>query len=165
MKLLVIRHAIAVPSGTPGVPDDERPLTPKGKRRFRRAARGLARIAPRPDVLLSSPLPRALETAGIAAQAWGRVRPRSEPALAGASVPRILEVLAAEPADATVVVVGHEPTLSALLARLLGTPHDERLTFRKGGAALVDLDASPGDAGGRLVWYLRPRILRILGRE
>lgn len=164
MKLLIIRHAIAVPSGTPGVPDDERPLTQKGKRRFRRAARGLARIAPRPDVLLASPLPRALETAEIAAKAWGRVRPRSEPALAGPSVPRIVDVLAGQPAEATVAVVGHEPTLSALLARLLGTPHDERLTFRKGGAALVDLAGSPGDGGGRLVWYLRPRILRVLGR-
>ena len=63
MKLLLIRHATAVPSGTPGIPDDERPLTAKGKKKFRLAARGLARIVRRPDALLTSPLPRALETA------------------------------------------------------------------------------------------------------
>jgi phosphohistidine phosphatase len=160
----LIRHAIAVPSGTPGVADDERPLTPKGRRRFRRAARGLARITRRPAVLLSSPLPRALETAGIAARAWGRIRPRPEPVLARGSVPQILETLAAQPADATIALVGHEPTLSRLLARLVGSPHAERLTFRKGGAALVDLAAAPAD-GGRLIWHLRPRILRLIGRD
>ena len=62
MRLLIIRHAIAVPRGTPGIPDDERPLTPAGRKRFQTAARGLARVARRPDVLLTSPLPRALAT-------------------------------------------------------------------------------------------------------
>jgi phosphohistidine phosphatase len=164
VTLVMIRHAIAVPSGTPGIADDDRPLTQKGRRRFRQAARGLARITPRPAILLSSPLPRALETAGIAAKAWGRIRPRQEPALARGSVPRIVDVLAALPADVTVALVGHEPTLSMLLARLVGTPHAERLTFRKGGAALVELEGAPA-SGGRLVWYLRPRILRLIGRD
>jgi phosphohistidine phosphatase len=82
MKLTIIRHAIAVPSGTEGVADDERPLTDKGRRRFGEIARGLAEICESPDVLLTSPLPRALETAQIAARAWGDVTPTSEPPLA-----------------------------------------------------------------------------------
>ena len=49
MQVLIIRHAIAVPRGTPDIPDDERPLTRAGEKRFRSAARGLARIADRPD--------------------------------------------------------------------------------------------------------------------
>ena len=53
MKLLLIRHAAAVPRGTPGVLDAERPLTPQGKAKFRVAARGLARVTRRPDVLLT----------------------------------------------------------------------------------------------------------------
>jgi phosphohistidine phosphatase len=57
MKLLLIRHATAVPRGTPGVPDDERPLTPDGKAKFRMAARGLARVTRRPDVLLRARFP------------------------------------------------------------------------------------------------------------
>ena len=59
MRLLLIRHAIAVPRGTPDVPDDERPLTKRGVTRFRSAARGLAEAVARPDVLLTSPLLRA----------------------------------------------------------------------------------------------------------
>jgi phosphohistidine phosphatase SixA len=58
--------------------------------------------------------------------------------------------------------VGHEPHLSDLLARLLGGAAPERLTFRKGGVALVELPGALAE-GGRLVWYLRPRILRQLG--
>ena len=161
MKLLVIRHAIAVPHGTPGIDDDARPLTGKGRRKFREAAGGLARIAERPDLLLTSPLPRAVETAEIAARAWGRITPTVEEALASGRVDLMLAALSAHPSDATIAMVGHEPSLSALLAHLLASTDPERLVFRKGGAALVDLPGEPRD-GGRLVWSVRPRLLRAL---
>ena len=164
MKLLLVRHAAAVPTGTPGVPDDERPLTPKGRAKFRAAAAGLARIANRPDALLTSPLPRARATAEIAARAFKRIEPAIEPALARGSVDGILAALGAHPPDATVAIVGHEPTLSALLARLLGATGGEPLAFKKGGAALVDLPAGPSGVG-RLIWFLKPRLLRALAGE
>ena len=164
MKLLLVRHAAAVPSGTPGVPDDERPLTPKGRAKFRVAAAGLARIVDRPDALLTSPLPRARETAEIAARAFKRIEPTIEPALAHGSADGIVVALDAQPAGATVVIVGHEPTLSALLARLLGAARGEPLAFKKGGAALVDLPDGPSGSG-RLIWFLKPRLLRTLAGE
>lgn len=162
MRLLIIRHAAAVPSGTPGIADDDRPLTPRGRARFRLAAQGLARIIDRPDVLLTSPLPRARATAEIAARAFGRLEATIEPALAHGTVAAIVAALARQPADATVAIVGHEPRLGALLARLLQASEGERFAFKKGGAALVDLPAGP-DGGGRLVWFVKPRILRTLG--
>jgi len=61
-------------------------------------------------------------------------------------------------------VVGHEPQVSALLARLVGSDNAERLTFRKGGAALVEVEGSLAE-GGTLLWYLTPRLLRELGGE
>ena len=164
MKLLLVRHAAAVPSGTPGVPDDERPLTSEGVAKFRVAAKGLARIARRPDVLLTSPLPRARATAEIAAQAFKRIVPTVEPALAHGSVDDILTALGKRPDGATVALVGHEPTMSMILARLLGAADGERLAFKKGGAALVDLPDGPS-AGGRLVWFLQPKVLRALAGE
>jgi phosphohistidine phosphatase len=164
MRLLIIRHAIAVPRGTPGIPDDERPLTPRGHRRFRKAARGLSRTVGRPDVLLTSPLIRALATAEIAARAWGRIKPTVEPALAQGNPARVLAALAARPADATIAVVGHEPYLSGLLATLLGGAEADRLTFRKGGAALLELPGPPAE-GGRLLWFLPPKLLRRLARR
>ena len=164
MKLLIIRHAAAVPRGTRGIPDDERPLTPRGKTKFRAAAKGLARVADRPDVLLTSPLPRAKATAEIAALAFKRVEPRIEPALARESIEGIVAALRKLPSAANVAIVGHEPVLSELLAHLLGASRPERLPFKKGGAALVELLDGPG-AGGRLIWLLKPRILRALGDD
>jgi len=163
VKLLLVRHAAAVPSGTPGIADDDRPLTPKGRAKFEKAARGLARVAPRPDVLLTSPLPRARATAEIAADAFGRVEPTVEPALAEGGVAGILSAIARHAKAETVGAVGHEPTLSAVLAKLLGAHGSAGLEFKKGGAALVDLPRGPmGEA--RLVWFLRPRILRDLAK-
>jgi phosphohistidine phosphatase len=161
MKLLLVRHAAAVPRGTPGVPDDERPLTSDGKAEFRVAARGLVRITDRPDVLLTSPLPRARVTAEIVARAFERIEPRIEPGVAHDSVDGILAALKTHPPGGTVAVVGHEPALSRLIARLLGVSVHDGLAFEKGGAALVDLPDGPL-ASGRLIWFLEPRILRML---
>ena len=163
MRLIIIRHAIAVPRGTPDIPDDERPLTRRGERRFREAARGLARIAARPDVLLTSPLPRALRTAEIAAAAWGKVKPRKADALAGGSFTEIAAIVDKLPREATVAVVGHEPDVSELLAAVLGSKDAAAFTFKKGGAAAVEVPGPLGQ-GGALVWAMPPRLLRRLGK-
>jgi phosphohistidine phosphatase len=164
MRLLLVRHAEAVPRGTPGILDDARPLTPSGERSFREAARGLARLVARPDALLTSPLPRARRTAEICAEAWGRIEPRDVRALAGGSVPEVLPSLRSFPAGATVALVGHEPHLSHLLATLIRSPDADRLTFRKGGAAHLDI-ADSVDEGGSLLWFLPPGILGRLAGE
>ena len=162
MRLLFIRHAAAVPRGTPGMTDGERPLTVDGEAEFRSAAGGLAWIVDPPEVLLSSPLVRARATAEIAARAFGRLEPRIEPALAHGTPESVLTALAAHQATATAIgVVGHEPLLSAVLARLLGAGDSNRVEFEKGGAALVDMPDGVL-AAGRLVWFLEPRILRTL---
>ena len=161
MKALLIRHAAAIPRGTPGVLDDERPLTSSGAAKFRTAARGLARVAARPDVLLTSPLPRAHATAEIAAHAFKDIEPTIEPALARQSAGEILAALKTHARDATVALVGHEPMLGTLLAQMLGATQAEQLTFKKGGAALVDLPNGPS-APGRLIWFLDPHVLRTL---
>lgn len=161
MQLLIIRHAIAVDRGTPGIPDEERPLTPEGALKFREAAKSLARLVDRPDALLTSPWLRAKQTAAIAGGAWGQLEPKETAALASGSFEELAAVLDRYPDDATVAVVGHEPWVSALLARLLGTRHDDRLTFKKGGAALVDVPGRLAE-GGSLAWFLPPKVLRRL---
>jgi phosphohistidine phosphatase len=161
MQLIIIRHAIAVPRGTPGTPDEDRALTPEGEQKFREAAKGLASLAGRPDAILTSPWLRARQTAALAASAWGRLEPKETVALAGGSFDEQAAVLDHYPDDATVAVVGHEPWVSELLARLLGSRHDDRLEFKKGGAALVDVPGRLAE-GGHLVWYLPPKVLRKL---
>ena len=162
MRLLILRHAVAVERGAPGIADDDRPLTPEGEKKFKKAARGLARIEPRPAAILSSPLPRAFRTAEIAAAAWGRLTPEKTPALVGGSLADLARAVAPHGPEATLALVGHEPHLSGLLAELLGSRSGEKLAFRKGGAALVEIAGELG-AGGTLVWFLTPKLLRELG--
>jgi phosphohistidine phosphatase len=161
MRLLIVRHAIALPRGTPGVADEERPLTKDGRARFRRAARGIARAYAPPDALLTSPWMRAAQTARILAKAWGGVKPKGAKALAGGSFEEQAAILDRVPSDSVVAIVGHEPHLSALLARLLGARTAERLELRKGGVAVVEV---PGKlaSGGSLVSFLPPAVLRRL---
>ena len=160
MRLIIIRHAIAVPHGAPGYADEDRPLTPEGEARFREAARGLARAYDRPDALLTSPWLRARQTAEIAGAAW-KIEPKETKALAGGTFEQQAAVLDRFPPDSTVAVVGHEPYVSELLARVLGTKRAERLEFKKGGVAVVELPGALAE-GGTLAAYLPPKILRKL---
>jgi phosphohistidine phosphatase len=161
VRLLVVRHAAAVPLVAGGA-DRERPLTPEGELKFREAARGLARIVDRPDALLTSPWRRARQTAQIASAVWGGPEPRPTPALASGSFEAQAQVLDAFPQDATVAIFGHEPWVSELVARVLGSRASDRLSFKKGGVALVDVPGRLAD-GGSLVFYLPPKLLRKLG--
>jgi phosphohistidine phosphatase len=115
----------------------------------------------RVDVLLTSPLTRARETAEIAAGAFSNGEPVIEPTLAGDHVDAIMAALALRASEARVALVGHEPMLGTLLARMVGAADAERLAFKKGGAALVDLPDGPASTG-RLIWFLPPRVLRAL---
>lgn len=163
MKLLIIRHAIAVPRGDAGFTDSERPLTDRGAARFREAAAGLVAILPPPSAILTSPWKRALQTAGIASEAWGGPAPETAACLAEWNVAALGKRLAPFGGDDTVAIVGHEPDLSSLLAALVASPDRDRFAFRKGGAALLDLPGALKE-GGMLLWHLPPRILRRLSR-
>lgn len=170
MKLLLVRHA---PAGDPaayaasGMDDRERPLTPEGKRKMRRAARGLARLIPSLDLLASSPLVRAVQTADILASCYRRldVTPTDE-LVPGRPPDRVLRWLSTLPIEGVVAAVGHEPDLSRLAAFLLTGQTAPFLEFKKGGAALLDLapGSPPGGRGGgaRLEWLLAPGQLRRL---
>ncbi len=161
MRLIVVRHAIAVPRGTPGIPDEKRPLTPEGEQRCKEAAAGIARVFERPDALLTSPWLRATQTAAILARAWRDIEPTETAALAGRPFAEQAAVLDRYPRKAAVAIVGHEPHLSSLLARLIGARHGERLEMKKGGIAVVDVPDRLAE-GGTLLVFVTPKLLRTL---
>jgi phosphohistidine phosphatase len=161
MRVLIVRHASAVERGTPGVVESERALTPRGRRRFRQAARGLAALLPRPDALLSSPLRRARQTATLLARAWGAgVAVQLTPDLAQGGPAPVVKLLRAQGQKQLVALVGHEPYLSALIAQLVDAQTSAAFALRKGGAALLDWDGSRRPA--HLLWLLPPKVLRRL---
>jgi phosphohistidine phosphatase len=164
-ELLVVRHAIAFPKDAGRWPDDaKRPLTARGRRRFRDATAGLRRLTAAPDVVLTSPYVRARETADILARRaeWPEARdcPELEP---GVHPKEILKRLRATP-GARIAVVGHEPHLGHLLAlSLAGDENELSVELKKGGVGLISFpdDVRPGAAC--LLWLATPRLLRAAG--
>jgi phosphohistidine phosphatase len=158
MRLLFIRHAIAV-SASGGMRDEDRPLSPEGEQRFDQTARMLARVAQKPNAILTSPHVRAQQTAALVAQAWGDIRPIVAPALAEGDWPGICRALTNYKDNDTIALVGHENWISMITARLLGSRNHRAFDYRKGGVALVDVEDLQA-CKGALLWFIPPRVFR-----
>jgi len=163
-ELYLVRHGLAEERGDAWPDDTKRPLTDEGISRMRKAARGLARLGVSVEVVLTSPLVRARQTAEILA---GALDPR--PSLVN------VDSLAPDGAYAAVVadlekharktrlaLVGHEPMIGEFAARILGSRHP--IEFKKGAVCRIDIDDLPPAGPGDLRWMLTPKILRALKR-
>jgi phosphohistidine phosphatase len=160
MRLLFIRHAIAI-AAIGSMRDEDRPLTPDGEHRFTQTARMLACVARKPTAILTSPHVRAQQTAAMAAQAWGDMRPIVVPALADGDWPGICRALADYKSNDTIVIVGHEGWISTVTARFLGSRNQRAFDYRKGGAALIEVEDLQA-CKGTLLWFIPPRVFRRL---
>ncbi|HYJ80799.1 MAG TPA: histidine phosphatase family protein [Longimicrobiaceae bacterium] len=169
MKLLVVRHAIAEDRDEfayTGRPDAERPLTKQGRERMRRAVAGLVHLAPRIDVLATSPLVRAVQTADLVAEEYGGLQPVTVDELAPEHAPEaMLPWLRTHEGDAVVAVIGHEPHLSFLVGWLLTGRHESFVELKKGAATLLDFDDPPAAGNATLLWALAPGHLRRIRKE
>jgi phosphohistidine phosphatase len=164
-ELYLVRHAIAAERG-PNYPDDrERPLTSEGIARFKKVVEGLKDFEVKLDVVLTSPLTRASHTAELLVAGIGG-KPRLDvlEALApGGRMSLVLDAIAKSSKRAShVAVVGHEPDLGELAARLLrarGT-----IEFKKGAVCCIEMDGAMPTGPGTLRWLLPPRALRKIRR-
>ena len=165
MQLLVVRHGIAQDREAWAPKDDSlRPLTADGKKKMKEAAKGLRTIVPRVDVLATSPLTRALETAVILAKAYDKGAPAAVDALApGQRPPAMAPWLREQMAHKTVAIVGHEPGLGSLVSWLTSGSEQSFLDLGKGGACLLEFGERLDAGEAILLWVLRPSQLRALG--
>jgi phosphohistidine phosphatase len=160
-QLWLLRHAEAEPHGART--DAQRRLTERGEQQARAAGIALARMQGAFDAVLFSPRVRARQTAELAAESWSeqqRARLAIHPPLAGDfDAAQALAAIGAVPADGRLLLVGHEPDLSRIVAELTGV----RADVKKGGLAIVRLDVSPAHSGGgELVVLMRPRELALI---
>jgi phosphohistidine phosphatase len=165
MRLYIVRHAIAQERDRQRWPDDaKRPLTADGRRRFLKAATGLAGVLPRNAALLTSPFVRAWQTAELLADAAKLKKARHVDELAaGQPLHKIFDLLRAR-REQDVIVVGHEPDLGRLLgAAVAGQGAKLGVEFKKGGAACVQFQGPAAPGRGVLLWMLPPRVLRAMG--
>jgi phosphohistidine phosphatase len=157
MFVWIVRHAVAADRDEFSGPDEERPLTEKGRKRFRTFCRTLTEQVEAPNLIVTSPLVRAVETAEILAREFGvklRQVERSDLLCPGAPADELLTFLASHNAR-TVAAVGHEPGVSRLLARCMG---GGEAAFGKGFVAAVEFEGPPAPAAGRLRWLTGPRL-------
>lgn len=164
MDCLLFRHGIAADREAWDGPDADRPLVPRGIEKTRKAAGGLRRLDVMPDLVLSSPYTRAIETAKLVQDALrfrGDLRICDE-LLPEAPPDKLLVLLGSLPPDAFVVSVGHEPHLGEVAGMmLLGRPV-AGLSLKKAGACLIAFDGAPRAGQGALHWWLTPALLRDL---
>jgi len=161
VEVIVVRHAIAFERDRRIWPDDAlRPLTPAGKRRFRKAARGLRQ--PRVDAVLSSPFMRARQTADLLTQFAGWPAAIECSALVPGTPPSRPVARLRRTRGQCVAVVGHEPHLSAFISACLTEKLKVDLRLRKGGVARLTFSRSVETGSGTLAALLPPRVLRAI---
>ena len=151
MILYFLRHGRAGSPRPAG--DDARTLTPAGEAALRGAAPLWRRLPLRPDVVLSSPLPRALRTAELLCEAIGGEPIVDERLRPGASWGDLARAMAAHPDARRVMFVGHEPDLSSAMALLTGA---SSVRMRKGAVACVEFYGVPEPESGELAWLIDP---------
>jgi phosphohistidine phosphatase len=163
MLVYILRHAIAVDRGTASYPNDDRPLTEDGKDKMSKAAKGIAELIDEIDVILTSPLIRAHETARIASRALGAEQKLEvcKELLPGNSLKNLLSYLSKYKSLNSIMVVGHQPDLGFLASALLGS--DESIVeFKKGAMCAIEVSTLPPRSKGKLIWHLQPKHLRAL---
>ena len=168
-ELLLLRHGIAEERAA-GLEDAQRSLTPEGRERTAAQLRRLQDLGLGCDLVLSSPLVRARQTAELAVEVGLAPELELAAALAPLADPlplleRWLGPVSPRPAWRRLALVGHEPDLSTLAALLIGVPMalaPEALQLKKAGAALLHCPASPSGGllgAARLELLLPPRVL------
>ena len=166
LDLYLVRHAFAAHADPALWPDDAaRPLTEDGITRFRIAARGLRRLVPAVDSMLSSGYARAWQTAQLLHEVAGWPEPEDCQALeAGRPPASVLDVLQGR-TERSIALVGHEPySLDACVASLHRKRGRDPARVEEGGrrGALPHPPRRPAPASLR--WTVSPKILRKLDR-
>ena len=164
MDVYLVRHAIGATRDSTQWPDDsERPLTPEGEARFRKAARGLRRVAPQVDVILASPYVRAWQTAEILEREAGWPAPERASELEATRAAADAVELLRRRASNSVALVGHEPCLSGLASLLLaGDEHAVAIELKKGAVVFLTVNPEVRPGSAFLRWNATPKILRAL---
>jgi phosphohistidine phosphatase len=166
MELYVVRHGIAIDREDPKCPpDSERYLTEEGIEKTKRVAAAVAALSATPDLLLSSPYVRAMQTAEIFAAALDypkqKIR-RTDLLLPGSEPTLFFRELAKDKQTSTLFIFGHAPQLDDIIASALGSKH-HLTSLKKAGVALLELKrVSPPN--GQLLWLAPPKLLRRAGK-
>jgi len=169
MNLFILRHGIAVALGEPGIPKDlsdaDRPLTAEGRKKLVRSTKAMTAMGLRFDVVFSSPLVRALQTAEVVIK---EVAPKRNVVVTanlspGASKRDLIrELNGFAPRATDILLVGHEPDLSELIGLLCTGDVAASIELKKGGLAKLESAKLRHGRCATLAWLLTPKQLRMM---
>lgn len=163
MQLYILRHAIAVPRGTPGYPNDDRPLTEEGIVKMSEGAKAINKIAGPFNAIISSPLIRALHTAKILAEqtSYNQEIKVTDYLLPGTPQRSLFKFLSEYNNFEKVCIVGHEPHLGFVASKLIGAD-DAVVQLKKGAICRIDIEKFPPENPGKLICLFQPKHLKLI---
>ena len=138
--------------------DAARQLTDDGIAALRAAAPAWRRLNLRPDLVLSSPLTRARQTAELACEAVGGAPVVDDRLAPGATWGDFARAMAAQPDARRVLFVGHEPDLSRAIVELTGAA---AVRMRTGGLACLEFYGVPEPGGAEIAWLIDPDLYEL----
>lgn len=163
MELYILRHGIAADKDDPRFPKDEdRPLTDEGQKKTLGIARRMKHLGLTFDLVLSSPLARARQTAEITASVLGcRNKLKFSPHLApdGSQQALLRELNSQRPKPKRPILVGHEPYLTELISTLLAGRAGLRLDLKKGGLCKLEIEGLRHGRCATLQLLATPRLM------
>jgi len=159
-EIFILRHGDAEPRAG-SVPEADRKLTPKGRSDVERVVRAAFGKKLTPELILTSPYRRAVETAGVARGLLpGKIRLVETPTLLPERRPEeTWKELRSFATTKQILLAGHEPHLSLLVAYLLGTPSLD-LDLKKGALVRISMGRLAPEPHGELKWIITPALAR-----
>lgn len=159
MKLYFLRHGLAGDSSEWKGADFARPLTEEGIAKMKRSADTLAQMELDLQLILTSPLVRAYQTAEIVARQFKMLDKlvKDERLGSGFGIKYLAEILAEHSNVVSLMLVGHEPGISETVSHLIG---GGRVVIKKGALAYVELSDAKA-LKGELVWLIPPKVMAL----
>ena len=161
-NIFILRHGEAgVPLDDPKQ-DDERSLTREGRREIEEVAEALPVLGVRFDAIASSPLPRALQTAEIVARKFKKLNVLEEwdELKYTGETSDLYRRLAQVKGGSSIMLVGHEPHLSGLIAEIISGKTSANIVLKKAGLAKIRINEFKPKITGELRWLLPPKLMK-----
>ena len=164
MDLYLLRHGKAEPYGQAYPSDHLRPLMEKGKRRTKRSVKGMKAADVNVDLIVSSPILRARQTAEIVHDGLGIKKPiEYSDSLASGSVTGVMSAIQAYYSYDGVMLVGHEPTLSELISTMSSGMYHVAFNLKPGGLCKLRVDTARIAQSATIEWFVTPKQLVAMG--
>jgi phosphohistidine phosphatase len=167
MELFVLRHGEAGKSIPSGSSDSKRPLTVTGERELIVISKALRKMGVKLDVILTSPLQRARQTADIVAKefkAQDKIRQLRELSPEG-NKKALYKNLSSFKEGTSILLVGHNPYLSEMVSEIVTDEKSLLLDLKKGGLVRIRVTARAPKLKGELRWLITPRLSRLISKS